>query len=47
VTEPANSRITVWLTTAQHDALIKQARVTDQSVSQTIREQLLSKRPRQ
>jgi hypothetical protein len=47
VLEPANSPITVWLTASQHDALIKQAQHTDQSVSKTVRDSLLVKRPRQ
>jgi len=46
VEEPTSSPITVWLTAAQHDALIKQAQQTDQSVSKTVRDQLQFKRPR-
>ena len=46
VLEPANSPITVWVTAAQHDALVKQAQQHDRSVSKTIRDQLQFKRSR-
>jgi hypothetical protein len=46
VEEPTTSPITVYVTASQHDALIKQAQQTDQSISKTIRDQLLFKRPR-
>ena len=40
------SRVTVWITAAQHDALVKQAQRTDQSLSKTLRDQLQLQPPR-